>query len=511
MSLAEQEIVKNRPANDGFPEGWVETTLSQLLLSLESGSRPRGGVRGISDGIPSIGGEHLDDEGGFRIENVKYVPEAFFKRMSQGHIRAGDVLIVKDGATTGKVSYVDTTFPYPTAVVNEHVFICRPSSAVDGRYLFRFLHSEEGQRRILENFRGSAQGGINQSFAPNTAIPLPPFAEQRRIASKVEEVLSLNKSTRARLARVPTLLKRFRQAVLAAACSGRLTADWREANPDVEPAAKLLERILTERRVKWEAEGRKGKYQEPAVPDTGELPELPETWCWASCGSLCQPNRSLTYGVIKLGDPCPNGIPTLRSSDVRRLYIDESHVKKITPKIEANYQRTRLVGGELVVTVRGTLGGVAVVPERMAGYNVSREVAVVPIKSCISAAFFSCAIGSEGSQSWLTGVAKGIAYTGINIEDLKLLPLPVPPISEQQEIVWRVERLFRLAEAIEKRMAAAATRADRLTQAILAKAFRGELVPTEAELARAEGRDYEPAAVLLKQVNECQQAHTAKR
>lgn len=78
--------------------------------------------------------------------------------------------------------------------------------------------------------------------------------------------------------------------------------------------------------------------------------------------------------------------------------------------------------------------------------------------------------------------------------------MPLPPLEEQFEIVRRIEALFEIATAIEKRVAAAAGRADKLTQAILKKAFRGELVPTEAELARCEGRDYEPASVLLERI-----------
>jgi len=83
---------------------------------------------------------------------------------------------------------------------------------------------------------------------------------------------------------------------------------------------------------------------------------------------------------------------------------------------------------------------------------------------------------------------------------VKEFPVPLPPIEEQQEIVRRVQALFKLADAIEKRVAAAKLRADKLTQSILARAFRGELVPTEAELARREGRSYEPASVLLERI-----------
>jgi type I restriction enzyme S subunit len=104
------------------------------------------------------------------------------------------------------------------------------------------------------------------------------------------------------------------------------------------------------------------------------------------------------------------------------------------------------------------------------------------------------------SQNWLDDQTKGVAYTGINIEDLRLLPIPIPPLAEQHEIVRRVEGLFSLAGAIENRVAGAAARAEKLAQAVLTKAFRGELVPTEAELARREGRDYEPPSALLERI-----------
>lgn len=202
----------------------------------------------------------------------------------------------------------------------------------------------------------------------------------------------------------------------------------------------------------------------------------------------------------KLGMAVPDGVPVLRSSDVRWLQLETDHIKKIVRKIADNYSRTYLKGGEILVTVRGTLGGVAVVPDTMKGYNVSREVAVVPLIKELNNTFLSYAIASVRAQNWLSEVTKGVAYTGINIRDLKRLPLAVPPLEEQHEIVRRVEALFKLADAIEKRVQAATVRAEKLTQAILAKAFRGELVPTEAELAMQEGREYEPASVLLERI-----------
>ena len=104
------------------------------------------------------------------------------------------------------------------------------------------------------------------------------------------------------------------------------------------------------------------------------------------------------------------------------------------------------------------------------------------------------------AQNRMQRAIKGAAIRGINIGDVRALQVPVPPSGEQHEIVRRVEAMFKLADAVEKRVAAATARAEKLTQAILAKAFRGELVPTEAELARREGRSYESASDLLARI-----------
>ena len=153
----------SRSSKTILPHNWVSVPLSSLLTTLESGSRPRGGVNGISSGVPSIGGEHLQADGGFNFTNIRYVPLDFAAKMNRGQIAVGDVLVVKDGATTGKVSFVRSGFPEP-AVVNEHVFIARPSPQLVSAYLFYYLYSPAGRDGIMLDFRGAAQGGISQSF-----------------------------------------------------------------------------------------------------------------------------------------------------------------------------------------------------------------------------------------------------------------------------------------------------------------------------------------------------------
>jgi type I restriction enzyme S subunit len=435
-----------------LPTSWTEATLDKLLSSIETGTRPKGGVDKYADGIPSIGAEHLGDNGDFRFGKIKYVPVEFARKMARGKIETGDVLLVKDGATTGKCSLVPPDFPYREAFVNEHVFVCRFSPDLDSRFFAYFLRSREGQHRVLSNFRGAAQGGITQTFAPNTRAPVAPINEQKRVAEKLESLLARVDSCQFHLERVPQILKRLRQSVLATAMAGTLSAEWRLANNHND--------------IIWQ--------------DT-------------TLAEVCVNDRAITYGVIKLGNDEPNGIPCLRTSNVRWLSIDELGMKRIKPELSEAYSRTILIGNEVLVNVRGTLGGVSVVKPHMVGWNVSREVAVAPINTALALPeFIALWIASNSSQAWLTSKQKGVAYTGINIEDLRQLPVRLPSLDEQAEIVRLVERLFVYADRLEVGRQSATDRIEQLTPSLLAKAFRGELVEQDP--------NDEPAEILLARI-----------
>ena len=154
------------------------------FVTLESGLRPKGGVGGILDGIPSLGGEHLNADGGFIFQKIKYIPEDFFEVLNKGHIYPNDIIVVKDGATTGKTSFVDNDFPHKRAVVNEHLFIVRVDPKVAfPKYVFYYLFSSEGQKQILSDFRGATVGGISRNFPLKVNVPIPSMPKQTRIAN----------------------------------------------------------------------------------------------------------------------------------------------------------------------------------------------------------------------------------------------------------------------------------------------------------------------------------------
>src|SRR3989344_6060693 len=168
------------------------TSLDTVIQNLESGSRPKGGVKNGTVGIPSLGAEHLDNTGGFKFGKIKYIPESFFQSQKKGIIEKNDILIVKDGATTGKVSFVGNDFPHEKASINEHLFkITVDKDKVIPKYVFWHLFSGVGLKQVLKDFRGATVGGISRGFVENVLFPIPSLNEQRKIVDHIDQADNL--------------------------------------------------------------------------------------------------------------------------------------------------------------------------------------------------------------------------------------------------------------------------------------------------------------------------------
>jgi type I restriction enzyme S subunit len=379
--------------------------------------------------------------------------------------------------------------------VNNHAHVLKTKGRMPTNFLVYALNSIDWMPYV----GGSTRPKLNQEAMRRAEVTLPPLPEQHRIVVKLEEMFGRLDACRKRLEQIPSLLKQFRQSILTAACSGRLTSRWRLTASITEGADDLLRKVSATRAQANSRKTNLGLASQTASAD-GFL-EIPDSWRWSLLDNLCDSSKGISYGVIKLGDDVEGGVPCLRTSNVRPLRIDVEGVKCISPNLSNEYKRTILEGREILVNVRGTLGGVAVVPQEMQGWNVSREVSVVPILPIFDSEFFALWIATDRSQKWLTRVAKGVAYTGINLEDLRQLPVAVPPLVEQQEIVRRVNALFRVADEVEDHYRKAYKQLDKLPQSILARAFRGELVPQDP--------DDEPASVLLERIR-AEKAETGK-
>jgi len=172
----------------------ARAALSELVTDLESGGRPADGA--CASGVLSVGGEHIGADGSFLMDNKCFVPEVYYDDMRRGKLQRDDILIVKDGATTGKVGFVDSALRLPAAI-NEHVFRLKvDETEAVARYVFYYLLSPWGNREILLDFRGATVGGISQDFPERVRVPLPDLPIQRRIAGILDKADRLRRMRR---------------------------------------------------------------------------------------------------------------------------------------------------------------------------------------------------------------------------------------------------------------------------------------------------------------------------
>ncbi len=168
---------------------WELRKLGDFLETLESGKRPKGGVSEFREGIPSLGGEHINLDGTISLNNMKFVPEDYYNNASQGFLKDLDILICKDGALTGKTSlFFKENFPFEKGMINEHLFLLRTNENSNQKFLFYVLYSKSVQELLKLNVTGTAQGGLNRENLLNIQIPLPPLDIQQKIVAEIEVI-----------------------------------------------------------------------------------------------------------------------------------------------------------------------------------------------------------------------------------------------------------------------------------------------------------------------------------
>jgi type I restriction enzyme, S subunit len=446
--------------NAASPHGWANCLLGDVV-QLKTG--PFGSALHQSDyvtnGVPLINPTHIR-LGALSPDQSVSVSPAKASDLAEYMLKVGDVVMGRRGEM-GRC-----------AVVPGHAngwlcgtgsVIVRPSTAVTPGFLQRFLSAPSTVAALEGDSVGSTMVNLNQKILLNLSVGLPPLPEQQRIADKLDTVLARVDAVNDRLARAAPLLKRFRHSVLAAATSGRLTADWRD----------------------------------------GQSTEAP--WRTVALGSL---SADLRYGTAKKCTADARGIPVLRIpniGDAGLVNIEELKYAEFDASEKAKLSLDE--GDLLIIRSNGSVdlvGRACVIDSQakgmlFAGYLIRLRVApdrALPRYVWISLSAPITRSAIESTSRSTSGV------NNINSEELKALQVQLPPLDEQSEIVRRVGILFAFADRLEARLQAAQTAASRLTPALLAKAFRGELVPQDPA--------DEPAAELLKRLA-AQAAPTAGR
>lgn len=466
---------------DELPEGWAAGTLGEISLVTMGQSPPGHTYNKTGAGLPFFQG---------KVDFGRNSPTPRVWCTAPSKIaEAGDVLVCVR-APVGPTNLADTR-----CCIGRGLASVRGLGGIPPEFLRHYLESRRPD--LEEAATGSTFTAITGSVLRNLEVPVPPLAEQKRIVEKVEALLAQVQAARDRLERVQQILKRFRQAVLAAACVGDLTADWRERHAGEESGADLLSAILDKRQsMPTGPSGRRMGSTPILEPVAEELPDLPASWAWTTIDAL---STKVVDGVHRTPEYQKSGVPFVT---VRNLTagpgIDFENLKYIRVSDHDEFiRRANPERGDLLISKDGTLGVVRAV-RTDAAFSIFVSVALVKPVCREMTDFLELVLSSPPVQQRLVPTGSGLQH--LHLRDLKASPVPLPPAEEQVEIVRRARRLLSMADAIAGRVSLALARAAATPHAILAKAFAGDLVPTEAELARAEGREYELGEELLQRL-----------
>lgn len=444
--------------NHDLPDGWKLVTLGDIA-KVVGGGTPKTTVAGnFSDdtGHPWItpadltgytekyisrGRRNLTDQG-LATSSAKYMP-------------AGTVLY----STRAPIGYVAIAANPVTTNQGFRSFV--PSSDVDPEYLYYGLKLARREAEQLAS--GTTFAELSGTNAKKLHLPLAPLDVQRQIVHLLDAASTSSSSARQHIAAAARAVERFRQAVLAAACSGRLTADWREDR--TETVHELVKALSDARRDR-------GSRRPVSGIAESDLPDIPESWEWVSVDALA---TAVVDGVHKTPKYVADGVPfvTVRSLTAGPG-IDLTSGKFISPEDHAEFtRRTHPQRGDILISKDGTIGVTRAV-RTDEEFSIFVSVAMVKPILYEMTDYLEIALKSPQVQSQMVGVGSGLMH--LVLRDLKADGIPLPPLNEQHEIVKRVERLLTLADALEKRIRTASNRVDRSPQAVLAKAFRGELL-----------------------------------
>jgi type I restriction enzyme S subunit len=430
--------------NSNMPVGWHQTTLGNIAVWGSGGTPSRKHPEFYGGDVPWV---KTGDLGPKVLYNAsEYITDLGVKKSSAKYFPKGSVAIAMYGATIGKTSILgfDTT-------TNQACAVGQPFNDItEATFLYYLLQNEKDA--FIAKGKGGAQPNISQTLIKAHAVALPPLAEQQVIAAKLDTLLAQVDNTQARLERIPQILKRFRQSVLAAAVSGRLT----EVSCEKLGTLKSITNIVSGLAFKKAQYSKSGSkllqianvgYSETKWDSVSYIPHSLANEFSAYTlqeGDLVMAlNRPITNDTLKVASICANDLPAT-------LY------------------------------------------QRVARIRATSELLV--------SQYLFLLMQSPGFRKNVEQNLKGSDQPYLNTSSLGTFEINAPNLEEQTEIVRRVEQLFAYAEGVEQQVNNALERVNNLTQSILAKAFRGELTAQwreeHPELISAENS----AAALLERI-----------
>ncbi len=475
-----------------LPEGWILAKVNEYFELVKDKIEPA-----ENTSLSYVGLEHLMKGGGIDVtgnsDELKSTKSVFQK---------GDVLYGKLRPYLNKHAFVNFN-----GVCSTDILVFRSKENSNNKYLNYYLGTTEVISYANENSQGINLPRVSGTIMGNLEIPLPPLAEQTRIVAKLDTAFGHLETLKMGLARIPELLKKFRQTVLTQAVTGKLTEEWREENPHTEDSKILLDRIF-EYKQEWAiGEALKGnsearrllsrlKHAKEISPEN-----IPDKWLLGSLYDVCHlvvdcHNKTAPYE--------PSGIYLVRTTNVKNGQIILEDIRYISEETYDYWaRRCPPMPGDIIFTREAPMGEAAIIPDNMQICLGQRTMLLRMPGNLLLNKYLLYTLLAPTMNNQIKDKAVGMGVEHLRVGDVESLMIPLPPLEEQQVIVNRVEALFAKSDAIEAQYQSLKAKIDQLPQALLAKAFRGELVqqdPTD-----------EPASVLLEKIKGLTEAVGGKK
>lgn len=482
-----------------LPKGWDIAKIDDICNLNMGQSPPSSSYNDNSQGLPFFQGKTDFQELYPKIRKWCSNPQKVAQK---------DDVLMSVRAPVGPVNLAPTE-----CCIGRGLAALSPKGTIKTRYILymlRFLESD-----IAKLGTGTTFNAISKKIIQDYKIPVAPINEQMRIIDKIENIFSNLDAGVLLLKKAKDKLKNYRASILKAAVDGKLTEQWREMNPPSESASQFLERILLERRRKWEEDqlakyAEKGqappknwreKYKEPVQPDTSSLPPLPEGWCWATVSQIGAPSEQpvLTgpFGsTLGQNDFIQSGVPLLTIGCLKESGLTINKAFYITEDKAKQLDRYRVKTGDILFSRQASVGRASYVTEKYTGAVINYHLMRLRLdEACINPLYLVYYIqGARVVKEYLRNVNHGATRDGINTNQLLSMPVAVPPVLEQKEINNLVNKHLYLYLKLIQITEIQIKRAYYLRQAILKKAFEGKLVPQDP--------NDEPASVLLARIRE---------
>ena len=367
-------------------------------------------------------------------------------------ITKGASIIIGRKGSSGAVNFS----PVPCWPIDTAYFIDDP-----GPYSIGFLVYLLRSLSLIDLDRSTAIPGLNREQFYGLSVPVPALDEQNAIVTLLSCADRLSGRATQHLSTSKRAIERCKQAVLAAACSGRLTGEWRLTHPSesVELAPPLTPAAIK---------------NSSNSPNTDELLDIPDSWAWWSIESIT--DQVIDYrGRTPPSEPS-GPIPHVRTTQIRDGRVDWNTDRYVTQDVYERYMTRGIpLKGDVLFTMEAPMGSVGLI-DRDDPFSIAQRILLLRPGTGLTGEYLSLALRSFPVQQAIEFRATGSGVQGIAYKRLRSVLIPRPPLEEQAEIIRRADQLLGLAELATARIDLASRRVESTSQALLAKAFNGELI-----------------------------------